>query len=74
MNLPIGDGAIDLCGAIDRNHFDAQLGVVDDDLYRVTFTTSDLTVAGHTITASYGNSDRPMLAVERDVPPRDTMP
>jgi hypothetical protein len=42
MNLPIGDGAIHLCGAIDSNHFDAQLGVVDDDLYRVTFTTSDL--------------------------------
>jgi hypothetical protein len=28
----------------------------------------------YTVTATYGNGDRPLLAVERDVPPRDTMP
>jgi len=39
-------------------------------------TTNYLFVGGsyYTVTASHGNGDRPMLAVERDVPPRDTMP
>lgn len=28
----------------------------------------------YTITATYGNGERPLLGVERGVPPRDTMP
>ncbi len=28
----------------------------------------------YTVTASYGSGERPFLAVQRDTPPRDTMP
>jgi hypothetical protein len=28
----------------------------------------------YTVTATYGTGDQPLLDVERDVPPRDTMP
>jgi len=42
----------------------------------VLATTNYQFAAGsyYTATATYGNGDRPLLSVERDVPPRDTMP
>jgi hypothetical protein len=42
----------------------------------VLATTNYQFAAGsyYTATATYANGDRPMLSVERDVPPRDTMP
>ena len=57
-----------------------------DTLSRLTLRRdgSDSTVAStnfpfvggsfYTISATYGNGERPLLAVERDVPPKDTMP
>ncbi|HEY3935406.1 MAG TPA: DUF4397 domain-containing protein [Gemmatimonadales bacterium] len=41
-----------------------------------TTSTTYQFVAGsyYTVTATYGNGDRPELAVERDRPPADTMP
>ncbi|MGH7523079.1 MAG: hypothetical protein ACREK8_02120 [Gemmatimonadales bacterium] len=42
----------------------------------VVATTNFPFVGGsyYTVSATYGNGERPLLAVERDVPPRDTMP
>ena len=40
-----------------------------------TVTNALLGGSFYTVTATYGNGgDRPLLEVQRDVPPRDTMP